>query len=123
MIFVFGSNKSGFHGLGAAKYALNHKGAIYGIGEGLAGQSYALPTKGYKIERIGLGEIKWAVMRFINFANEHPEMDFQVTRVGCGLGGHRDEYIAPMFHYAPDNCFFDTVWNKYLKEKKYWGTF
>ena len=123
MIFVFGSNKSGIHGAGAARYALNHKGAIYGMGEGLAGQSYALPTKGYRIECISLNEIKEAVNRFIDFATNHSEMKFQITRVGCGLGGHRDQDIALMFQYAPDNCFFDFMWNKYLKEKKYWGTY
>ena len=47
MIFVFGSNKSGIHGAGAAKYALEHKGAQWGIGEGIVGESYALPTKGW----------------------------------------------------------------------------
>ena len=44
-IFVFGSNPEGRHGSGSAKIALLHFGAIYGQGEGLQGNSYALPTK------------------------------------------------------------------------------
>ena len=44
MIFVFGSNDAGIHGAGAAKYALDHKGARYGKSYGHHGQSFALPS-------------------------------------------------------------------------------
>src|SRR5262245_53580931 len=43
MIFVFGSNLAGRHGKGAALYAKQHHGAICGQGEGLQGDSYAIP--------------------------------------------------------------------------------
>ena len=43
-IFVFGSNPEGRHGMGAAKAALS-MGAVYGIGRGRVGNTYALPTK------------------------------------------------------------------------------
>ena len=43
-IFVFGSNASGYHGGGAAAYAMRKFGAIWGQGEGLQGKSYAIPT-------------------------------------------------------------------------------
>lgn len=42
-IFVFGSNLAGRHGKGAALWAREHRGAIYGQGEGLQwtiGQPY-----------------------------------------------------------------------------------
>lgn len=44
-IFVFGSNPKGVHGAGAAKVAREQFGAVYGVGEGITGNSYALPTK------------------------------------------------------------------------------
>lgn len=44
-IFVFGSNPEGRHGAGAAKTAREKFGAQYGQGEGLQGNSYAIPTK------------------------------------------------------------------------------
>ena len=47
-IFVFGSNPEGRHGAGAAKIAREQFGAIYGQGEGLQGNAYALPTKRIK---------------------------------------------------------------------------
>ena len=50
-IFVFGSNPEGRHGVGAAKVAREQFGAIYGQGEGLQGNSYALPTKDLRITK------------------------------------------------------------------------
>ena len=44
VIFVFGSNTEGRHGAGSAKVAVEQFGAKYGVGEGLCGNSYALPT-------------------------------------------------------------------------------
>lgn len=43
-IFVFGSNIRGFHGGGAARIANKKFGAEWGVGEGLTGKCYALPT-------------------------------------------------------------------------------
>lgn len=40
-VFVFGSNLAGRHAGGAARFAYNKFGAIWGQGEGLQGQSYA----------------------------------------------------------------------------------
>lgn len=127
MIFVFGSNKSGIHGAGAAKYAHQKLGASWGIGEGITGKCYALPTKGYKIEPMTKLDIRNSVNRFIMTAKAHPLDEFQVTRVGCGLGGHKDADIAPMFRDAPDNCLFDEFWKPWLDtneiKRRYWGTF
>lgn len=53
-IFVFGSNPEGRHGAGAAKVARTQFGAIYGQGEGLQGNAYALPTKDLRVkEKLG----------------------------------------------------------------------
>lgn len=42
-IFVFGSNLAGVHG-GAARFAYERFGAVWGEGIGLHGQTYAIPT-------------------------------------------------------------------------------
>lgn len=122
-IFVFGSNRAGIHGAGAAKYAFKFLDAVWGMGEGLTQQTYALPTKGYKIECITLAEVKRAVDTFISIAKAHPDKDFRVTRVGCGLGGHNDQDVAPLFKDAPTNCKFDSVWEEFLPGKRFWGTY
>ena len=115
---------AGHHGAGAAKYAVKHYGAVYGQGEGHFGNSYALPTKGWYIENISLSEINRHVEKFIRYAIENPDLKFQVTRVGCGLGGKKDNMIAPMFYHAPENCIFDDKWKPYLGDyRQYWGTY
>lgn len=85
IIFVFGSNLAGRHGAGAAKYAVQHHGAIYGQGVGLQGNSYALPTKDKQIKTLPLERIEEYVKDFIRFACKHPEHTFNVTKIGCGL--------------------------------------
>jgi hypothetical protein len=103
MIFVFGSNLAGRHGAGAALFAVKNHGAIYGQGMGRQGNSYALPTKNRNIETLSLGYIQEYVDIFIEYARANPELQFQLTAIGCGLAGYKPEQIAPMFKQAPDN--------------------
>ena len=107
-IFVFGSNQSGRHGKGAAKYAHRFHGAIYGRGEGLQGNSYAIPTKDFNLQRLALFKIARNIARFIEFAISKPELHFLVTKVGTGLAGYSWEYqIKPLFPTTlPSNCEF-----------------
>ena len=123
MIFVFGSNLSGIHGAGAAKYALYQKGAMRGIGEGLMGMSYALPTKGLKIAFMPATIIKEHVDKFIRLAKRSPGLKFQITQIGCGLSGFTPKDMAPLFVDAPDNCYFDLAWEEFLPVNLgFWGT-
>ncbi|HRR57954.1 MAG TPA: hypothetical protein P5073_00450 [Paludibacteraceae bacterium] len=94
-IFVFGSNLQGAHGGGAARVALNNFGAVWGQGVGLQGQSYAISTM-----QGGVETIKPYVDEFIDFAHQHTELQFYVTRIGCGIAGFRDKDIAPLFTKA-----------------------
>lgn len=94
-IFVFGSNLQGAHGGGAARYAYNHFGAVWGVGVGLQGQTYAIPTM-----QGGVETIVPYVDEFIEFAKSKPELTFLVTRIGCGIAGFRDGEIAPLFAAA-----------------------
>ena len=103
-IFVFGSNLAGRHGAGAALFARNNYGALYGQGVGRQGNSYAIPTKDYRINTLPLETIQGYVNEFLLYARNHPELDFQVTRIGCGLANYNDAQIAPMFTNAPSNC-------------------
>ena len=96
-IFVFGSNLAGMHGGGAAWIAYQRFGAIMGQGVGLQGQSYAIPTM-----QGGVETIKPYVDAFVEFANQHKEYKFLVTKIGCGIAGFRNEEIAPLFESAID---------------------
>ena len=109
-IFVFGSNLAGRHGKGAALYARTHYGAEYGVGRGKTGCSYAIPTKDEQLRVLPLSLIQQYVEHFIEYANQHQEHTFQVTRIGCGLAGYQDHQIAPMFKGAPSNCDLPEEW-------------
>lgn len=94
-IFVFGSNLAGHHMGGAAKVAYKKFGAEWGVGVGLTGQSYAIPTM-----HGGVETIQPYVDQFIEFAKKREDLSFLVTRIGCGIAGFRNEEIAPLFKEA-----------------------
>lgn len=116
-VFVFGSNTAGRHGKGAALHARQHCGARYGQGEGLQGQSYAIPTKDDDLRTLPLSRIRAGVDRFLDFARDNPLLTFEVTPIGCGLAGYEPEQIAPMFRDVPINVVLPLVFNEVLNER------
>ena len=96
-IFVFGGNGLGAHNGGAAAMAVAKFGAIYGQAEGLQGQSYAIDTMD------GFEVMAEQVLRFVEFAREHPELRFLVTEIGCGIAGYTPKEVAPLFAGVPEN--------------------
>lgn len=122
IVFVFGSNESGIHGVGAAKFAYEKKGARWGKSYGHHGDSFAIPTKDEYIETMPLSRIRQYVQGFLAYAAGHRKLRFQVTAIGCGLAGYTHTEIAPMFRDAPLNCEFDESWKSFLGDKyTYWG--
>ncbi len=114
-IFVFGSNLAGRHGKGAALEARNKHGAIYGCGIGRTGMSYAIPTKDEYLKSLPLTIIKIHVAHFLSYAKQHPELEFKITAIGCGLAGYCPEQIAPFFDQASSNCCLPTEFINLLK--------
>lgn len=110
MIFVFGSNLAGRHGAGAALYAAKNHGAEYGVGVGRTGNAYGIPTKDRNILTLPLDTIRGYVTEFLEYAINHPELEFQVTKIGCGLAGYTEADISPMFIGAPSNCHLPDGW-------------
>ena len=122
-IFVFGSNLAGQHKGGAAKAAHLKFGAEWGVGAGLTGQAYAIPTM-----QGGTETIKPYVDEFIEFAKAHKDLKFLVTRIGCGIAGFKDEEIAPLFKKAMSvyniflpKEFYDIIVAPYLAHCFYYG--
>lgn len=98
-VFVFGSNLEGIHGGGAARFACENHGAIWGEGIGHHGNSYAIPTM------MSLDRIKPHIDVFIDYAMSHPHLQFDLTRIGTGIAGYDwDRDIRPMFpRQIPEN--------------------
>lgn len=103
-IFVFGSNAAGSHGAGAALVAYREFGAEWGVGSGLTGRSYALPTMG------GKDELQREAAAFVEFAARHAELTFYLTKVGCGIAGYAESDVAPLFSGAPPNVVKPAGW-------------
>lgn len=110
MIFVFGSNEAGRHGKGAALFARENHGAEYGVAVGRTGNAYAIPTKNQQLQTLPLAKIAKYVQKFIWYAERTPHLEYEVTRIGCGLAGYTDSDIAPMFADAPTNCHLPDGW-------------
>ena len=104
-VFVFGSNLAGRHGAGAALFARKNHGAVYGVGIGRTGYSYAIPTKDWAIKTMPLNQISAHVKCFLEYAAQHPNITFDLTHIGCGLAGYNWERdIRPLFpEVMPDN--------------------
>lgn len=107
-VFVFGSNVKGLHAGGAARTAHEKFGAIWGQGEGLQGDSYAIPTMGT------LFELEQAVARFLSFAERTPERVFLLTPIGTGIAGWPTPQIARLFTDAPENVLLPQVFMEVL---------
>ena len=94
-VFVFGTNPSGEHTSRAARTAVLNFGAKRGEGEGLFGQSYAIPV--HKHRRSLMVN---AVGRFIDVAKNNPNKKFLVLAIGCGAAGMDAAFVALMFRKA-----------------------
>lgn len=113
-IFIFGSNLLGIHGKGAALYARQYCGAIYGQGNGRQGNSYAIPTKDGRLNPLPLSGIQSYVDEFLIFSETHPELTFRLTPIGTGLAGYKHSQIAPMFTGVSKNVIIPEEWKIYL---------
>ncbi len=130
-IFVFGSNPEGRHGAGSAAVAVRHFGAKFGVGRGLTGDAYALPTtelrpwlyagpKGHP-HSIPLDTITYYIGELYDCCKKYPNKVFKVAYRNqpdevtlCGWSGRE---LMGCFKKAaenkggyPDNIVFSEEW-------------
>lgn len=132
-IFVFGSNPEGRHGAGAARIAKEFFGAIYGKGEGLQGNSYAVPTKDLRIP--GTRSIPEAciikhISDLYDVARSMPEKKFKVAYRNKynekSLNGYTGNEMVAMFTFnpVPNNIYFSEEWHQiFCQRHNYKGTY
>lgn len=118
-IFVFGSNPEGRHGAGSAKVARERFGAVYGVGEGLTGNAYALPTKDLRIpgtRSIPKEKIIESIGKLYDVARSMPDKQFKVAYrtkpAETSLNGYTGLEMVRMFmsHPIPENVWFSEDW-------------
>lgn len=126
-IFVFGSNPEGRHGAGTAKIAKEKFGAVYGVGRGLTGQCWALPTKNLKpnfyekasgityekdgFKSISKEQIISNIKDLYDYAEKNQDKRFYIayTYEGFNLNGYTGDEMFEMFNYhnIPNNIIFN----------------
>lgn len=112
-VFVFGTDSDGNHKSSAAKLALKQFGAQLGKGEGLFGQSYAIPVHKHRTWKMAE-----AISRFIQFAMANPNKKFLVLAIGCGTAGMDITVVSIMFAKAIEvnNISLPSVFIEALKD-------
>ena len=109
-ILVFESNSEGIHMLGMAKFANEYLEAQWGQGEGLSGQTYALPIKTFDNKANTKYDIENAIDRFKHFALEHPQLNFFLTRIGSETKDLDYKWIQKQFKNSPKNIILPESW-------------
>ncbi len=131
VIFVFGSNPEGRHGrsekAGTSGVAARQFGAKRGVGEGLQGNSYAIPTKDLRVKKndgrksISPEQITESIRKMYEVARQMPDKKFKVayhnradSATRCGYTGLE---LVKMFlaHPVPDNVYFSTIWKRIIE--------
>lgn len=113
-VFVFESNLDGNHVVSGASHLAEVKfGAKSGIGFGMSGQSFAIPSVGLDFSKMTIEEMRPYVESFISTAREITNITWLVAEIGCGIAGYTPEEIAPLFREAVD------IDNIYLP-KRFW---
>lgn len=125
VIFVFGSNVEGRHGLGAAKEAVQKFGAVYGRPEGLQGSSYAIPTKDLRVKAnkgyrsVPEEKIVSSIAAMYRCAEQNPDKVFKVAYRNpphkYTLNGYSGAEMVRMFLKAgtpPMNVQFSMEWKQ-----------
>ena len=122
-IFVFGSNTQGMHGKGAALFAKQKFGAIYGQAKGYQGQSYAIITKDLT-KRVHPSISKEMICSQIDdlylFAKKFFNYEFFIAyrADNNNLCGYSSEELAKMFARSniPENIVFENEFLKLVKK-------
>ncbi len=120
-IFVFGSNTEGRHGKGAAKWAHDNAGAIYGRATGRQGNSYAIVTKDLHCKvhpSVSVQEIIQQIKKLYEYTRFHKGLEFVVAYSGTNpnLNGYSPKEMAEMFscEEIPGNMVFEEEFYKLI---------
>ena len=103
-------------------------GAIYGVGEGMQGQAYALPTKDLRVKEnkglrsISAQDITKSIKKLYKVAKQNPNKKYLVNDYsGNNLNGYTGVEMAKMFSDAgpiPSNMVFNENFVKVLPSQE-----
>lgn len=110
-IFVFSTDTNGQHQNYDGRYAVSRLGAIIGKGEGIMGNSYAIPIfqikNGFQILFNESEQVKY-ICNFIDFACSNPKHIFIISNnFGIDKNERTITEIRNIFHKSILKCGFD----------------
>jgi hypothetical protein len=113
VIYVFSSDPEGHHLKGAARHARKHYGARFGQSDGPQGNAYAIISKDIHSGVSGKFPAVFtaSVARFLQYASDHPKLEFQLSNIGCNLAGFTAVQVAALFKEATPNIRFPKEWD------------
>lgn len=119
-VFVFGANTSGRHVGGGARMALKW-GAQDGLGYGISGKTFAIPTLRHDFTKLSLRDIEEYINGFIGYARIRRDKTYLVIAIGCGFAGFGIDEIAPLFGEALqyEHIKLPLVFFEYLIRREY----
>lgn len=110
-IFVFGSNTLGHHDGGGAKLAHEKFGAIYGMGYGFQGKSFAIATLDDEMQKMSLLAMRTQLETLCWIAERMPTVKFYLTPIGTGIAGFKMEELESILPSLPENII--PTWKKH----------
>jgi len=114
-IWVFESNLAGRHARGVAAIAVKCLGAEEGKCSGVAGSSYAIPTRDGEDKLLPWDDIEKHVRTFRSYAEAHPDQTFRILPSPHGKSEQEHAHFADLFRNTPTNCELPGRWLELLK--------
>jgi hypothetical protein len=71
---------------------------------------YAFPSLDKNLKQRTTKELKESVKKFVKCVNENPDKIFLLTKIGCGLGGYKEEDMKKLFKNMPWNVNVPKGW-------------
>ena len=109
-LWVFESTLGEHHARGAAAIAVKFHDAEEGKCNGVAGSSYAIPTRYGENKLLPWDDIENHVRTFCDYAKAHPDQTFRILPSPHGKAKQEHARFADLFRNAPANCELPGCW-------------
>lgn len=92
------------------------RGTQYKVGEGMTGRCYAFPTLDRKLNQRSNVYLEQSAERLFECCLRNPQLEFLLTKIGCGIAGYDEEYIRSLFECPPKNLILPAGWGINIKQ-------
>ena len=123
LFYTFGTDLSHMHKSKELIFAQKYKFLKNNIFEGINGQTYCIPIRTDNGKLMPLQQIQNNIKKFISYAQNNPQINFQITNIACNENEYDNFQIANCFKNISDNCLLPAEWQSYTNKNKKIGIF